>query len=87
RINGILKHEYLNQYRINNITDARECLRSSVELYNNERPHFSIGLLTPELVHSQELNVERLWKNYYTKNTKIVNPLQDNEKTVNQYQD
>jgi putative transposase len=87
RINGILKSEYLNQYRITNIKDARKCLHSSIELYNNERPHFSIGLLTPELVHSQELNVERLWKNYYTKNTKIVNPLQDNEKTVNQYQD
>lgn len=87
RINGILKSEYLNQYGITNIKDARKCLQSSIELYNNERPHFSIGLLTPELVHSEELSVERLWKNYYTRNTKIVNPLQDNEKTVNQYQD
>lgn len=87
RINGILKSEYLNLYKITNIKDARKCLQSSVGLYNNDRPHFSIGLLTPELVHSEQISVERLWKNYYTKNTKIVNPLQDNNETVNQYQD
>ncbi|TCO19819.1 integrase-like protein, partial [Pedobacter psychrotolerans] len=66
---------------------AEKMLRSAVELYNNERPHLSIGLLTPQMVHSKELHVEKLWKNYYIKNTKIVNPFQENKNPVNQLKD
>jgi transposase InsO family protein len=87
RINGILKSEYLRHYRPSDIDDAGQLLASAVELYNNDRPHLSIGMLTPQLVHSKELHVERLWKNYYVKNAKIVNPFQDNEKAVNALQD
>lgn len=83
RINGILKGEYLKQCQIHSIEQAREELQRAVKLYNEERPHFSIGLLTPELVHSKNLVTERLWKNYYSKNCKIVNPLQDNKQPVN----
>jgi putative transposase len=87
RINGILKSEYLGQYSPDSFDDAVLLLRSAVELYNNERPHLSIGMLTPQLVHSTGIHVERLWKNYYVKNAKIVNPFQDNEKAVNALQD
>jgi hypothetical protein len=38
-------------------------------------------------VHSKEINVEKLWKNYYNKNSKIVNLLQDNKEPVNALQD
>lgn len=87
RINGILKSEYLRYHQPENFQEAKIRLQSAVELYNNDRPHMSIGMLTPQLVHSKELNVEKLWKNYYKKNTKIVNPFQDNENPVNQLQD
>jgi putative transposase len=87
RINGILKSEYLRHYRPSDINDARQLLASAVELYNNDRPHLSIGMLTPQTVHAEQIHVEKLWKNYYVKNPKIVNPLQDNEKPVNQLQD
>ena len=87
RINGILKSEYLKHYQTKTIQEATELLDFAVKLYNQDRPHFSIGLLTPEKVHSEELLVEKLWKNYYNKNAKIVNPIQDNKITVNVLQD
>jgi transposase InsO family protein len=83
RINGILKGEYLKHYQIINMDQAKEQLSVAVKLYNEQRPHFSIGLLTPEIVHSKNIKTERLWKNYYNKNCKIVNPLQDNKTPVN----
>ena len=83
RINGILKSEYLKHYQTNTVQQAKEQLTQAVKLYNEDRPHFSIGLLTPELVHSKNLETEKLWKNYYQRNRTIVNPLQDNKKTVN----
>ena len=83
RINGILKGEYLKHYQTSSIEQAKEQLHRAVKLYNQDRPHFSIGLLTPELVHSKNLITEKLWKNYYQRNRTIVNPLQDNEQPVN----
>jgi transposase InsO family protein len=72
RVNGIIKDEYLLNYQCNNIKDASEKLTMAVSLYNNERPHNSIGNLTPQFVHTQYHQIEnekikRLWKNYYTK--------------------
>jgi putative transposase len=83
RINGILKGEYLKHYQSGSIEQAKEQLQRAVKLYNEDRPHFSIGLLTPELVHSKNLITEKLWKNYYQRNRTIVNPLQDNKQHVN----
>jgi putative transposase len=83
RINGILKGEYLYHQQLNNKKQAAEQLDIAIKLYNEQRPHFSIGLLTPELVHSKNLPTEKLWKNYYNKNAKIANPLQDNKQPVN----
>lgn len=77
RINGIIKEEYLNDYSVDNIKQAKELLVAVVNLYNNERPHQSIGLLTPNQVHENNIKTEKLWKNYYQKNTIIVNQLQD----------
>lgn len=77
RVNGIIKEEYLNDYSVDNINQAKELLIAVVNLYNNERPHQSIGFLTPNQVHEKNIKTEKLWKNYYQKNTIIVNQLQD----------
>jgi len=77
RVNGIIKEEYLNDYSVDNINQAKELLVAVVNLYNNERPHQSIGFLTPNQVHEKNIKTEKLWKNYYQKNTIIVNQLQD----------
>ena len=82
RINGILKEEYLNHYQTDNTSQAVEQLDQAVRLYNEQRPHFSIGLLTPNLVHSKNIKTEKLWKNYYNKKRKIVNLFQDDLQPV-----
>jgi transposase InsO family protein len=73
RVNGIIKEEYLNDYQINNIEEAKELLDAIVKMYNNERPHMSIGNLTPNQVHENNIKTEKLWKNYYQKSPIIVN--------------
>jgi len=73
RVNGIIKEEYLNDYQIDDLGEAKELLTAVVQLYNNERPHMSIGNLTPNHVHQNNIKLEKLWKNYYVKNPIIVN--------------
>ncbi len=52
---------------------------------SNERPHMSISNLTPAYVHrsKEELKLNKLWKNYYKKNSIIVKQEQDINQTVN----
>jgi len=73
RVNGIIKEEYLQDYTVNTITEAKKVLSFVVKLYNEERPHMSIGNLFPNQVHKLNLKTEKLWKNYYKKNPIIVN--------------
>lgn len=77
RVNGILKDEYLECYQVKNLVEAKELLGQVVQLYNDERPHMSIGNKTPEYLHHNNQETEKLWKTYYSKNTKLVNQLQD----------
>lgn len=83
RLNGIIKEEYLNDHIADNIEHAKKLLDNAVSLYNKQRPHQSIGYLTPEYVHQNKTKTEKLWKNYYRKNSNIVNSLQDLNITVN----
>jgi transposase InsO family protein len=77
RLNGILKDEYLYGSSVKSLEDARLVLAKSVRLYNDDRPHMSIGNLYPSQVHQLNLKTDRLWKNYYKKNPIIVNQFQD----------
>jgi transposase InsO family protein len=79
RVNGIVKEEYLDNYEIDAVSQAKELLKATVNLYNKERPHMTLGNFTPEEIHrsEKELKPKRLWKNYYKKETTFVNPLQD----------
>ena len=65
RVNGILKDEYLNYHQIKSLKEARIVLEKSIQLYNEQRPHLSIGMLTPELVHHNNIKPDKLWKTYY----------------------
>jgi transposase InsO family protein len=73
RINGIIKGEYLDCYEVNSIQEANELLSQVINLYNQERPHMSIGNKTPEEVHQTNQKIDRLWKNYYPKKRTLVN--------------
>lgn len=67
RVNGIIKGEYLFDYEIKSLSKAKEILKSVVKLYNEDRPHSSIGNATPSELHDnlQDMEIKRLWKNYY----------------------
>jgi len=68
RINGILKDEYLGCYKVHTFQRAKELLDAVIPLYNQERPHMSIGNLVPEKAHTKEIKPgERLWENYHQK--------------------
>lgn len=77
RINGIMKDEYLLDKAVKSIKQAEEILQEAVSLYNEDRPHNSIGNLVPNYVHENKTETKKLWKNYYKKNHTIVNQLQD----------
>lgn len=62
RVNGILKQEYLEHYEVKNIEEARQLLEQVIKLYNEERPHLSIGMQTPNIVHEYKIKTENLWK-------------------------
>ena len=75
RVNGIIKDEYLDNYQVSTINQAKELLKAVIELYNTERPHMSISNFTPNQIHQSKTKIqtEKLWKNYYRKKTTIVN--------------
>lgn len=64
RINGIIKNEYLCNYNPQNLEEAKDVLDHAILLYNAERPHMSIGNLTPDQVHYNQIITSRIWKNY-----------------------
>lgn len=72
RMNGIIKNEYLQFESINKST-AMQILQSTVFKYNEQRPHTSINMLTPDVVHNQQLLVNRKW-NKKKQLLNIVNP-------------
>jgi transposase InsO family protein len=65
RVNGILKDELLqDKYEL--YTQARPQVSEAISVYNNKRPHSSIGMLTPAQAHLGTGKLKKLWKNYYT---------------------
>lgn len=59
RINGIIKGEFLDNYNLRGLDDAREGVRKAVALYNSLRPHESLKLATPNQVHFEKDNLKQ----------------------------
>ena len=51
RVNGILKDEFLLDQTFDNIKSARAAVKQAVGTYNTFRPHWSLGLRTPQEVN------------------------------------
>lgn len=47
RINSTIKNEILMGCVFHNIKQVKEAVTKAIEFYNNERPHMSIGMMTP----------------------------------------
>jgi putative transposase len=69
RVNGILKTEWLYDMTLHNYTESREAIEQIISIYNTERLHSSIEMLTPDQAHSRTGKLKRLWKSY--RNSKL----------------
>ncbi|MBL7825596.1 MAG: IS3 family transposase [Saprospiraceae bacterium] len=65
RVNGILKDEWL--YEVGRLDKVAMCkiIPQIIQLYNNERPHLSLNMLTPNVAHQMSERLKKRWKNYY----------------------
>ena len=52
RVNGILKQEFL-LYKCQDIDELRILVNESIRIYNDMRPHLSLGMKTPNQVHKK----------------------------------
>ena len=52
RINGILKQEFLF-HKCNNLKELKILVKQSIDIYNNKRPHLSLGMKTPNFIHKK----------------------------------
>lgn len=64
RVNGIIKQELL-EICYDSFTQAQQGIRNAVHIYNHERPHSSIDMLTPFQAHALSGELKKHWKNYY----------------------
>lgn len=52
RVNGIIKQERIyRDSHFKNIDEARSVIGRFISIYNTKRPHMSIGMFIPEIVH------------------------------------
>jgi putative transposase len=66
RINGILKQEFMIDTYHQDLEIMKIIVKEAIEIYNNQRPHYSNYMLTPKLMHTQ---CEIQMRTYKTKNS------------------
>ena len=67
RVNGILKTELL-QATYTDAHSAKRSVEKAISIYNQERPHMSIGMLTPNQAHKLSTRMKPVWtKKQHTK--------------------
>ena len=64
RVNGIIKGEskYRQNRRFETFEEALEHIGRFIDFYNGKRPHYSIGLQTPNAAHEQTGDQKKMWK-------------------------
>ena len=53
RINGILKQEFIIDTYHADLAIMRKLVKEAIDIYNNQRPHYSNYMLTPKQMHNQ----------------------------------
>jgi putative transposase len=64
RVNGIIKQELLER-SYKSFEQAKDGVSNAIAIYNHERPHSSIDMLTPAQAHTLSGVLKKHWKNYY----------------------
>jgi len=67
RVNGILKDELL-EICYSTFAQAQVAIASAISIYNFQRPHSSVDMLTPVVAHTKSGELKKHWKNYYVIN-------------------
>jgi putative transposase len=62
RINGILKQEFMIDTYHQSLAIMKVIVKEAIEIYNNQRPHYSNYMLTPKLMHNQNKIQMRTYK-------------------------
>ena len=73
RINGILKDEWLYDKKLETRQGAVNYVKKIISIYNNDRPHMSLGMRTPNYFHCEAPEGEqpkKLWRSSYGKRVK-----------------
>jgi transposase InsO family protein len=65
RMNGILKTEWIYENKPGSWQETVSFVGRIIDLYNQQRPHQSIGYMVPDMVHQTGMKTERKWKTYY----------------------
>ena len=75
RINGILKQEFIETVKVNNLEIMKSLVQQSVNTYNGQRPHISCYMKTPEKMHQQNKLKIRTYKNKNLKQNVLLEVL------------
>jgi putative transposase len=70
RVNGILKQEFMIDTYHLDLSVMKVIVKEAIEIYNNQRPHYSNYMLTPKLMHTQSKIQMRTYK---TKKSSKIN--------------
>ncbi len=70
RVNGILKTEFKLHQVFKSRSDALLAVKTSINAYNNLRPHMSCGYLTPAVAHLTNEPLIKRWRNSRKRNLK-----------------
>lgn len=62
RVNGILKQEFMIDDYHQSLPIMKAIVKEAIEIYNNQRPHYSNYMLTPTQMHTQDKMQIRTYK-------------------------
>ena len=63
-LNSTVKNELLHGKTFTGIRQVTDAVRKAVKFYNEERPHSSIDMLTPDQAHRTEGKLKKHWHSY-----------------------
>lgn len=82
RVNGILKDEFGLDTIFTDINEVEKQTRQAINEYNNQRPHLSCSMLTPQQMHDQCLVKLKTWEN---KKPRRLTTSRDSLSSINQF--
>ena len=54
--------------KLQSLGEASRQLQQIIRIYNEQRPHASLDMMTPQYAHNQSGEFKKHWKNYYFNN-------------------